>query len=339
MKTNKLMTKLSLVLLLSGFFNVGMTANTVHADDWGLDVGYGLNKGLNDQSLNKDLNDQSDQTNKQHSVHDSDFDTPYGYHLFGSISDVPMYTPSEIKAEDAIMKNKKASKSEERSYAKLDKWNNITKIGKFKVTKAVKKYYNVCSVKFKKPTKLGYKYADRTDLVHHNTFDVGGNSLNGRMLSGDTNDANQDANVYDNAHEYGLGYKKINGLWMELIVSYSKHKKLYLSPEFEVIKPIPSKAVYKVIKHTNIFDPHDDGTANGFGDKDHQYAQVTEGIDPGVKIRIYDSKVNWRATYNDQKLYGGKMHWCTHDLGTTDPLFAGGNISMINFNKYFKRIK
>ena len=44
------MTKLSLVLLLSGLFNVGMTANTVHADDWGLDVGYGLNKGLNDQS-------------------------------------------------------------------------------------------------------------------------------------------------------------------------------------------------------------------------------------------------------------------------------------------------
>ena len=48
MKTNKLMTKLSLVLLLSGFFGVGMKANTVHADDWGLDVGYGLNKGLND---------------------------------------------------------------------------------------------------------------------------------------------------------------------------------------------------------------------------------------------------------------------------------------------------
>ena len=44
MKTNKLMTKLSLVLLLLGFFSVGMTANTVHADDWGLDVGYGLNK-------------------------------------------------------------------------------------------------------------------------------------------------------------------------------------------------------------------------------------------------------------------------------------------------------
>ena len=75
MKTNKLMTKLSLVLLLSGFFVVGMKTNTVHADDWGLDVGYGLNKGLNDQS---------DQTNKQHSVHDSDFDTPYGYHLFGT---------------------------------------------------------------------------------------------------------------------------------------------------------------------------------------------------------------------------------------------------------------
>ena len=74
MKTNKLMTKLSLVLLLSGLFNVGMTANTVHADDWGLDVGYGLNKGLNDQN---------DQTSKAHSVHDSDFDTPYGFHLSG----------------------------------------------------------------------------------------------------------------------------------------------------------------------------------------------------------------------------------------------------------------
>ena len=103
MKTNKLMAKLSLVLLLSVFFNVGMTANTVHADDWGLDVGYGLNK---------ELNDQSDQTNKQHSVYDSDFDTPYGYHLFGPISDVPMFTPSEAKYIQSTDGANKLSKSE-----------------------------------------------------------------------------------------------------------------------------------------------------------------------------------------------------------------------------------
>ncbi|MCT7790903.1 MAG: hypothetical protein N4R38_06315, partial [Lactobacillus crispatus] len=64
-----------------------------------------------------------------------------------------------------------------------------------------------------------------------------------------------------------------------------------------------------------------------------------EGIEPGVKFHICDSKVNWRATYNDQKLYGGKMYFCESDFGPADPLFAGGNISMINFNKYFKRIK
>ena len=331
MKTNKLMAKLSLVLLLSGFFVVEMKTNTVHADDWGLDVGYGLNKGLNDQS---------DQTNKQHSVHDSDFDTPYGYHLFGPISDVPMYTPSEIKAEDAIMKNKKASKAEERSYEKLDKWSNTTKIGKFKVTKAVKKYYNASSVKFDKPTKIGCKYAEDIDLVHHNTFGVGDYSLNGTHLSGDVDLTNQYANIYDNANNYGLGYKKINGVWMELIVRYSKHKKLYLSPEFEVIRPMPTKAVYKVIKHTNTFDPHDDGTANGFGDKDHQYAQVVEGVEPGTKFHLNDDKSNWRANYNMQKLYGGKL--CgTATTTNYDALegTAGGDISMINFNKYFKRIK
>ena len=115
---------------------------------------------------------------------------------------------------------------------------------------------------------------------------------------------------------------------MELIVSYSKHKKLYIGPKFNVIEPMPSKAVYKVIKDTNIFDDPDDGTANGFGDKDHQYAQVAYNIDKGTKLHINDDKSNWRATYNDQKFFGGKMHDSTES-----------NISMINFNKYFKRIK
>ena len=325
MKTNKLMTKLSLVLLLSGLFNVGMTANTVHADDWGLDIGYGLNKDLNDQS------DQSDQTNKQHSVHDSDFDTPYGYHLFGPISDVPMFTPSEAKYIQSTDGANKLSKSEEKSYGKLDKWNNTTKIGKFKVTKAVKKYYNACSVKFKKPVEFRNYYIDEVDMVHHNSFlgnSTDGYAIDGKYLTGDVNLTNQDANIYDNYKDYGLGYKKINGLWMELTVRYSKHKKLYLTPQYSVIEPMPSKAVYKVIRHTNMFDGPDDGTANGFGDKDHQYAQVTEGIEPGTKLHINDDKSNWRAIYNDQKLFGGKMHDSTKSW-----------ISMINFNKYFKRIK
>ena len=322
MKTNKLMTKLSLVLLLSGFFNVGMTVNTVHADDWGLDVGYGLNK---------DLNDQSDQTNKQHSVHDSDFDTPYGYHLFGPISDVPMFTPSEAKYIQSTDGATKLSKSEEKSYEKLDKWNNTTKIGKFKVTKAVKKYYNACSVKFKKPVEFRNYYIDEVDMVHHNSFlgnSTDGYTIDGKYLTGDIDLINQDANIYDNYKDYGLGYKKINGLWMELTVRYSKHKKVYLTPQYSVIEPMPSKTVYKVIRHTNMFDGPDDGTANGFGDKDHQYVQVTEGIEPGTKLHINDDKSNWRATYNDQKLFGGKMHDSTKSW-----------ISLINFNKYFKRIK
>lgn len=319
------MTKLSLVLLLSGLFNVGMTANTVHAADWGLDIGYGLNKDLNDQS------EQSDQTNKQHSVHDSDFDTPYGYHLFGPISDVPMFTPSEAKYIQSTDGANKLSKSEEKSYEKLDKWNNTTKIGKFKVTKAVKKYYNACSVKFKKPVKFRNYYIDEVDMVHHNSFlgnSTDGYAIDGKYLTGDVDLNNRDANIYDNYKDYGLGYKKINGLWMELTVRYSKHKKLYLTPQYSVIEPMPSKAVYKVIRHTNMFDGPDDGTANGFGDKEHQYVQVTEGIEPGTKLHINDDKSNWRATYNDQKLFGGKMHDSTKSW-----------ISMINFNKYFKRIK
>lgn len=325
MKTNKLMTKLSLVLLLSGLFDVGMTANTVHAADWGLDIGYGLNKDLNDQ------NEQSDQTNKQHSVYDSDFDTPYGFHLSGPISDVPMFTPSEVKSFKSTSGENKLSKSEERNYEKLDKWNNTTKIGKFKVTKAVKKYYNACSVKFKKPVEFRNYYIDEVDMVHHNSFwenSTDGYAINGAYLTGDVDLTNQDANIYDNYKDYGLGYKKINGLWMELTVRYSKHKKLYLTPQYSVIEPMPTKAIYKVIKDTNQFDGPDDGTANGFGDKEHQYAQVVYNIDKGTKFHINDDKSNWRATYNDQKLFGGKMHDST-----------SGRISMINFNKYFKRIK
>ena len=162
MKTNKLMTKLSLVLLLSGLFNVGMTANTVHAADWGLDIGYGLNK---------DLNDQNNQTSKPHSVHDSDFDTPYGFHLSGPISDVPMFTPSEIKYFKSTGGKNKLSKSEERNYEKLDKWSNTTKIGKFKVTKAVKKYYEACSVKFKKPVEFCDRYIDADCKIKLNTLE------------------------------------------------------------------------------------------------------------------------------------------------------------------------
>ena len=136
MKTNKLMIKLSLVLLLSGFFGVGMKANTVHADDWGLDVGYGLNKGLNDQS---------DQTNKQHSVHDSDFDTPYGYHLFGPISDVPLFTPSEVKAQNASDNYKRITGKEAHEMDKADNYRHPVKVRGYRVTKLVKKYPNELS--------------------------------------------------------------------------------------------------------------------------------------------------------------------------------------------------
>ena len=330
MKTNKLMTKLSLVLLLLGFFSVGMTANTVHADDWGLDVGYGLNKGLNDQS------EQSDQTNKQHSVHDSDFDTPYGYHLFGPISDVPLFTPSEIKAQRSLDNIKKVSGKEVHEMDKADNYRHPVKLKGYKVTKLVKKYYNSCSTKFAKFNTTRSHYDEYDDLVHHNGFFLRSNlTPDGRVYVGDNNSDPTN----ESFHDYVLGYKKINGFWMELKAYKFPHQNVLVHPEFEMICPMASKAVYKVIKHASTYDDGDDGTANGFGDKDHQYAQVVHAIIPGVKFHLHDDKSNWRANYNVQKLYGGKL--CDTSATTNyDALNgAGGSISMINFNKYFKRIK
>ena len=126
---------------------------------------------------------------------------------------------------------------------------------------------------------------------------------------------------------------------MELKAYKFSHQNVLVHPEFEMICPMASKAVYKVIKHASTYDDGDDGTANGFGDKDHQYAQVVHAIIPGVKFHLHDDKSNWRANYNVQKLYGGKL--CDTSATTNyDALNgAGGSISLINFNKYFKRIK
>ncbi len=329
MKTNKLMTKLSLVLLLSGLFNVGMTANTVHADDWGLDVGYGLNKGLNDQS---------DQTNKQHSVHDSDFDTPYGYHLFGPISDVPMFTPSEVKIQNFMPK--RITGKEEQGMTKADNYRHPVKVRGYRVTKLVKKYYNSCSTKFAKFNKLRGHYGESDiDLVHHNGFFLCGNlAPDGRMYSPD-NPINPKDLFKEKVDEYVLGYKKINGFWTELRAFKFSRENVYAHPEFDIIAPMPSKAVYKCIKTTNTYGAPDDGVANGFGDKDHQYAQVCEAIEKGARVHLDDDKSNWRANYNVQKAYGGKQ--CDSSGLTNSDAFkgAGGTISLINFNKYFKRIK
>ena len=329
MKTNKLMTKLSLVLLLSGIFGVGMKANTVHADDWGLDIGYGLNK---------DLNDQSEQTNKQHSVHDSDFDTPYGYHLFGPISDVPMFTPSEIKAQRSRDKVKIISGKEQRRMDKANNYRHPVKLKGYKVTKLVKKYYNSCSTKFAKFNKLRSHYGENDiDLVHHNGFFLCHNlAPDGRVYN---SNVDRDPNDYRNGENYVLGYKKINGFWMELTANKLPRENVLAYPSFDMIRPIASKAVYKVIKTTNTYVDGDDGTANGFGDKDHQYAQVVEAIEKGTKFHLDDDKSNWRATYNYRKVYGDKL--CgTAALSNSDALKgASGDISLINFNKYFKRIK
>ncbi|WP_297952351.1 hypothetical protein [uncultured Lactobacillus sp.] len=326
MKTNKLMTKLSLVLLLSGIFGVGMKANTVHADDWGLDVGYGLNKGLNDQN---------DQANKQHSVHDSDFDTPYGYHLFGPISDVPMFTPSEIKAQYSRDNFKTISGKEQREMDKADNYRHPVKLKGYRVTKLVKKYYNSCSTKFAKFNKLRSHYDSYDDLVHHNGFFLCGSlAPDGRIYH-----SNNDSDPHEMPSEYVLGYKKINGFWMELIAYKFPHQNVLVHPEFNMIRPMASKAVYKVIKHTNTYVDGDDGTANGFGDKDHQYAQVSEAIEKGTRIHLIDDKSNWRANYNVQKVDGSQQCGTT-SLSNSDAFKGGGGyISLINFNKYFKRIK
>ena len=329
MKTNKLMTKLSLVLLLSGIFGVGMKANTVHADDWGLDVGYGLNKGLNDQN---------DQANKQHSVHDSDFDTPYGYHLFGPISDVPLYTSSEVKAQLASDTYKRITGNEEQKMTKADNYRHPVKIRGYRVTKLVKKYYNSCSTKFAKFNKLRSHYGENDiDLVHHNGFFLCGNlAPDGRMYSTDNPINPKDSG---DSHEYVLGYKKINGFWTALRVWKFPRENVYAHPEFDIISPMPTKAVYKCIKTTNTYGGPDDGTANGFGDKDHQYAQVCEAIEKGTRIHLDDDKSNWRANYNVQKVYGGKQCGTTAASNSDAYKGAGGDISLINFNKYFKRIK
>ena len=329
MKTNKLMTKLSLVLLLSGLFGVGMTAKTVHADDWGLDVGYGLNKGLNDQS---------DQTNKQHSVHDSDFDTPYGYHLFGPISDVPMFTPSEVKIQNFMPK--RITGKEEQGMTKADNYRHPVKVRGYRVTKLVKKYYNSCSTKFAKFNKLRGHYGESDiDLVHHNGFFLCGNlAPDGRMYSPD-NPINPKDLFKEKVDEYVLGYKKINGFWTELTVCKFPRENVYTHPEFGIIDRMPTKAVYKCIKTTNTYGSPDDGVANGFGDKDHQYAQVCSAVEKGAKMHLINDESNWRANYNVQKVFGDKQ--CgTVSLSNSDAFKgAGGDISLINFNKYFKRIK
>lgn len=329
MKTNKLMTKLSLVLLLSGIFGVGMKTNTVHADDWGLDVGYGLNKGLNDQS---------DQTNKQHSVHDSDFDTPYGYHLFGPISDVPLFTPSQVKLQNSTDNIKRISGKEEQNMKRADNYRHPVKIRGYRVTKLVKKYYSSCSTKFAKFNKLRGLYGESDiDLVHHNGLFFRHNlTPNGRVYVVNNDNDPED---YLDGGEYVLGYKKINGLWMELRAWKFPRENVFAHPSFSAIGPMPSKAVYKVIKTTNTYGAPDDGTANGFGDKDHQYAQVCSATVKGTKIHINDDKSNWRANYNVQKVYGDQQR-DSAALTNSDALKgAGGTISMINFNKYFKRIK
>ena len=329
MKTNRLMTKLSLVLLLSGLFNVGMTANTVHADDWGLDVGYGLNKGLNDQS---------EQTNKQHSVHDLDFDTPYGYHLFGPISDVPLFTPSEVKAQNASDNYKRITGKEAHEMDKADNYRHPVKVRGYRVTKLVKKYYNSCSTKFAKFNKLRSHYGENDiDLVHHNGFFLCANlAPDGRMYNYNNDNDPKD---YLDGGQYVLGYKKINGFWTELKVWKFPRENVYAHPEFSIIDRMPTKAVYKCIKTTNTYGSPDDGVANGFGDKDYQYAQVCSAVEKGAKMHLINDKSNWRANYNVQKVFGNKK--CgTVSLSNSDAFKgAGGDISMINFNKYFKRIK
>lgn len=328
------MIKLSLVLLLSGFFGVGMKANTVHADDWGLDIGYGLNKGLNDQS------DQSDQTTNQHSVHDSDFDTPYGYHLYGPISDVPLFTPSQVKLQNSMDNAKRISGKEEQNMKRADNYRHPVKVRRYRVTKLVKKYYNSCSTKFAKFNKLGDLYGESDiDLVHHNgLFFCNDLTPDGRVYVVN-NDQDPKDLFKEKVGEYVLGYKKINGLWMELRAWKFSRENVFAHPSFSAVAPMPSKAVYKCIKTTNTYGAPDDGVANGFGDKDHQYAQVCQTLSKGARIHLIDDKSNWRANYNVQKVYGGKQ--CgSLSLSNSDAFKgAGGHISLINFNKYFKRIK
>ena len=116
-----------------------------------------------------------------------------------------------------------------------------------------------------------------------------------------------DPEDYLDGGEYVLGYKKINGLWMELRAWKFPRENVFVHPSFSAVGPMPSKAVYKCIKTTNTYGAPDDGTANGFGDKGHQYAQVCSATVKGTRIHINDDKSNWRANYNVQKVYGGQQ--------------------------------
>ena len=101
--------------------------------------------------------------------------------------------------------------------------------------------------------------------------------------------------------EYVLGYKKINGFWMELIAYKFPHQNVLVHPEFNMIRPMASKAVYKVIKHTNTYVDGDDGTANGFGDKDLMMINPT-----GVLLIIIEKCMV--IDYVAQQLYQIMMH-------------------------------
>ena len=174
-------------------------------------------------------------------------------------------------------------------------------------------------------------------MVHHNGFFLCANlAPDGRMYNYNNDNDPKD---YLDGGQYVLGYKKINGFWTALRVWKFPRENVYSHPEFDIIAPMPTKAVYKCIKTTNTYGGPDDGTANGFGDKDHQYAQVCEAIEKGTRIHLDDDKSNWRANYNVQKVYGGKQCGTTAASNSDAYKGAGGDISLINFNKYFKRIK
>lgn len=324
----KLITKLGLAVLLSGMLGTGFLTNTVHAD-FDPDDPY--------------IYDNSAEARHYRETHNTGWDTPYGYKLNSDREDIPMFTASEIKYNNIINgeNDHYISKSAEHQIIKLDNYHHPVKVRKFKATKLVKKYYNACSIKFKKISKIKSRYNDSEDLVHHNGFF--GDDENGEMTpTGIINNSarkmpNSDVNV-GYPKEYALGYKKINGLWAELIATYSPSTHTLMMPNFTYICPMVTKPVYKCIKTTNTFGAPDDGTSNGIGDKNHQYAQILDAYEKGSLFHLINSKSNWRATANVQKVYGNDMVDTTSAKGTPND-FSSGTISTLHFSKYFKRVK
>lgn len=236
-----------------------------------------------------------------------------GFTQFIDDNDIPKLSKSEVEHWN-FSGYQQQSKADAKHDTKLDK--KVTHIGKYRVSQTLKKYYNACDTKFKRPTKLadnGYF----TDKVHKN--EVNATDVSYTPAGNWINMSYYDDGNWDDT-QYAFGYKKINNLYYALVIRYNHKTKMYYSPQFSEIRALPTK--YRAIKSTNYLGSADDIDTQPI---------PTYAIGKGDKVKINNNFAhsNWRTKHNFEVM-GGKIY--TQNRG-------GGDISAINFNKYFKKIK